>query len=232
MVDPVSGPADNVHFGSSPTFCGFTPINGRKRSLTPIAAIVNAVPTKRLASYASINSAGASGDDPSYRNTPNSSATVTADAKDVVSALHPSYTQTTPPLDDNLEIQSLETPQRLLLPLHNATELGYDDADLSWMDEFVNLDWGDDMSVIPPPKPPTNYPNADSIVSLTSPEERLSQNQSQAVRNVTPIVEDNYGFDDSDEEEMAQLGKPHTPSRALPTSEPQDMDRESRPSLS
>ncbi|KAI8277531.1 hypothetical protein K4K59_009471 [Colletotrichum sp. SAR11_240] len=210
------------HLNLNVTKQGFTPINGPKRPLTPISAATNAVPAKRVA----VNSAAAApelnGDNHQASAVLASSSTVDGIPAEAAHTYHPSdlfQTQTT------LPYEIPETPPSSLVPNVQPIELPSDD---SWMDEFVDLDGGvkgldDTVKVL------DGHHDSESQELSSQHKEQASSELAPTPTEDVPALEDDYGLDDSDDEDMMQLVEASGDNASrIPPSSVTQMDGESR----
>ncbi|KAF9876108.1 hypothetical protein CkaCkLH20_06554 [Colletotrichum karsti] len=128
-----------------------------------------------------------------------------------------------------------ETPPGSLLPLVGTKESFSDDDDDSWMNEFVNFRQEDTQEEgtqgLAPITQISNDYHEDKFQDLSSPQTTIKSTElEKPTTEDVPPLEDDYGLDDSDEEDMLQLAdnQDFDLSRVPPASVLQRMDRDSR----
>ncbi|KAF5501885.1 Meiotically up-regulated gene 37 protein [Colletotrichum aenigma] len=199
MASRRGGRKSGGHLNLNVTKQGFTPINGPKRPLTPTSAATIAIPAKRVA----VNSAAAApelnGDNQDAFAVLASYSTVDDIPAETVHTYHPSdlfQTQTS-----LLPYEIPEAPPASLVPNVQPMELPSDD---SWMDEFVDLDGGvqgldDTVKLL------GGHYDSESQELSSQHVEQSSVELVPAPAEDVPHFEDDYGLDDSDDEDMIQL---------------------------
>ncbi|KAK2774958.1 hypothetical protein CKAH01_13011 [Colletotrichum kahawae] len=203
---------------------GFTPINGPKRPLTPTSAATSAIPAKRVALNSAAEAPELSGDDNhAYAVLASSSTMDGIPAETTHTSRPPDSFQTQTPLSP-YEIP--ETPPASFFPTVQATELPSDD---SWMDEFVDLDGGVQELDATIEAPDDHHDNESQELSSQHAEQAFGEPVPAPVEDAPPL-EDDYGLNDSDEEDMIQLveSSRDTAPRVLPSSVTQRTDSDSR----
>ncbi|KAF4839906.1 Meiotically up-regulated gene 37 protein [Colletotrichum siamense] len=224
MVSRRGGRKSGGHLNLNVTKQGFTPINGPKRPLTPISAATNAIPAKRVAVNSAATVPELNGDEYHAAAVLASSSTVDGIPAATAHTYHPSdLFQTQTPLSP-YEIP--ETPPASLVPNVQPMELPSDD---SWMDEFVDLDGGvqgldDTVKLLD-----GHHDSESPELSSQHIEQAFSELVTAPAEDVSPL-EDDYGLDDSDDEDMIQLVEApgDTSSRLPPLSVTQRTDKDSR----
>ncbi|KAF4807428.1 hypothetical protein CGCSCA5_v013424 [Colletotrichum siamense] len=224
MVSRRGGRKSGGHLNLNVTKQGFTPINGPKRPLTPISAATNAIPAKRVAVNSAATVPELNGDKYHAAAVLASSSTVDGIPAATAHTYHPSdLFQTQTPLSP-YEIP--ETPPASLVPNVQPMELPSDD---SWMDEFVDLDGGvqgldDTVKLLD-----GHHDSESQELSSQHIEQAFSELVTAPAEDVSPL-EDDYGLDDSDDEDMIQLVEApgDTSSRLPPSSVTQRTDKDSR----
>ncbi|KAF3801582.1 hypothetical protein GCG54_00014798 [Colletotrichum gloeosporioides] len=200
---------------------GFTPINGTKRPLTPVSAAGNATPAKRVTVDSATAALELNGDNTHAYDVLASSSTVDgipAESRHPPDSF-PIQTQLSP-----YEIP--ETPPASLLSTVQTTELPSDD---SWMNEFVDLD-GDIQGLDAAfTASDDHHDDHSQELSTQHAEQSISELVSAPAEDVARL-EDDYGLDESDEEDMIQLveASGDNASRIPPSSVTQRTDNDSR----
>ncbi|KAI8199796.1 hypothetical protein K4K52_008647 [Colletotrichum sp. SAR 10_76] len=224
MASRRGGRKSGGHLNLNVTKQGFTPINGPKRPLTPIAAATNAIPAKRVAVNSTAAAPEPNGDTHHASVALASSSTVDGIPAATADTYHPSDLFQTQTTLSPYEIP--ETPPASLVPNVQPTELPSDD---SWMDEFVDLDGGvqglDDTV-----KALDGHHDSESQELSSQHIEQAFSELAPAPTKVVPPLEDDYGLDDSDDEDMMQLveASGDNASRIPPSSVTQRTDSNAR----